>query len=136
MKSTKFSELKPKLDDTFTMFGIPESVMHDGGAPYNSEDWRKYAKEQGFKSHLCTPEHPEGNGIAERFMGLLVKMIHAAKVENKDPRLEIKRRLMNYRNTPHPATGVAPAELMFRRTAKSRIPRKQRMLEKKDLEEA
>ena len=66
VKSTKFTELKPKLDDTFAMFGIPESVTHDGGAPYNSEDWRRYAK-------------------------------------------EIKRRLMNYRNTPHPSTGFTQA---------------------------
>ena len=37
VKSTKFSELRPKLDETFAMFGIPESVTHDGGAPYNSK---------------------------------------------------------------------------------------------------
>ena len=73
------------------MFGIPESVTHDGGPPYNSEDWRNYAREQGFESRLCTPEHPEGNGIAERFMGVLVKTIHAAKAEGKDPKLEIKK---------------------------------------------
>ena len=66
------------------MFGIPESVTHDGGAPYNSEDWRRYAKEQGLESRLCTPEHPEGNGIVERFMGVLVKTIHAAKADGRD----------------------------------------------------
>ena len=69
-------------------------------------------------------------------MGVLVKTIHAAKAEGKDPRLEIKRRLMNYRNTPHPATGVAPAELMFRRTVRSKIPRKKKLLGEKDLEKA
>ena len=136
MKSTKFSELKPKLDDTFTMFSIPDSVTHDGGLPYNSEDWRRYAREQGFKSRLFTPEHHEGNGIAERFMGVLVKTIHAAKAEGKDPKLEIRKRLMNYRNTPHPATGVVPAELMYRRTVRSKIPRKKRLLGEKDLKEA
>ena len=110
------------------MFGIPESVTHDGGAPYNSADWKRYAREQGFESRLCTLEHPEANGIAERIMGVLVKTIHAAKAEKKDPRVEIQRRLMNYRNTPHPSTGFSPAELMFRRTLKSRIPRKKRLL--------
>ena len=33
LKSTKLSELKPALDKTFSMFGIPESVTHDGGPP-------------------------------------------------------------------------------------------------------
>ena len=81
VKSTRFTELRPKLDKTFAMFGIPESVTHDGGAPYNSADWKRYAREQGFESRLCTPEHPEANGIAERFMGVLVKTIHSAKAE-------------------------------------------------------
>ena len=43
---------------------------------------------------------------------------------------------MNYRNTPHLATGVAPAELMFRRTVRTKIPKKKRFLDEKDLEKA
>ena len=34
--------------------------------------------------------------VWQRFMGVLVKTIHAVIAENKDPKLEIKRRLMNY----------------------------------------
>ena len=118
------------------MFGVPESITHDGGSPYNSGDWKDYAKEQGFESRLCTPEHPEGNGIAERFMAVLVKTIHAAKAEKKDPKVEVKRRLLNYRNTPHPATGKAPAELMFRRSVKTRIPSRIQLFGKEQLKEA
>ena len=50
------------------MFGIPESITHDGGPPYRSEEWRFFAREQGLRPRLCTPKHPEGNGIAEQFM--------------------------------------------------------------------
>ena len=57
-----------------------------------------------------------------------MKTIHTAKAEKKDPKLEIKKRLMNYRNTPHPATGKAPAELVFRQTVKTKIPRKLKFL--------
>ena len=39
--------------------------------------------------------------------------IHAAKAYKKDPMIEAKRRLLNYRNTPQPATGKSPAELVF-----------------------
>ena len=48
VKSTGFSDLKPKLDDTFGMFGVPESITHDGGPPYNSGEWKRYAREQGL----------------------------------------------------------------------------------------
>ena len=55
-------------------------------------------------------------------MSVLVKIIHTAVAENKDPIVAIKRRLLNYRNTTHPSTGKTPAEVMFGRTIRTRIP--------------
>ena len=66
------------------MHGVPES---DYGPPYDSRAWRKYGKECGFENKPCSPEHPEGNCIAERFMATLVKVTHAAMAEGKDPRI-------------------------------------------------
>ena len=121
-KSTSMKKLYPVLDEVFGVHGIPETITHDNGPPYNSEDWRRYARECGFKSLRCSPEHPEGNGIAERFMRVLVKIIHAAMAENKDPRIEVQRRLLNYRNTPHSSTGASPASLMFNRQIRTKLP--------------
>ena len=58
-------ERERERDDVFRMFGVPKSITHDGGPPYNSEDWRSDAKEQGFESRLCTPENPEVNASTE-----------------------------------------------------------------------
>ena len=57
---------------------------------------------------------------SQRFMGVLVKIVHAAVAGGQDPRLEVRRRLLNYRNMPHPLTGKAPAELM-RRQIRTRV---------------
>ena len=70
----------------------------------------------------CTPEHPKSNSIVERFMGVLVKTVHAAVAFGKDPQTEVQRRLMNYRNTPHPSTGKSPSELIMNRRLKTKIP--------------
>ena len=76
----------------------------------------------GFETRFCTPEHPEANGIAERFMSVLVKVIHDAVAENKDPNVYIRRRLLNYRNTIHPSIGKTPSEVLMGRSIRTRIP--------------
>ena len=54
-------------------------------------------------------------------MATLVKVTHAALAEGKDPRIEVQRRLLNYRNTPHPSTGKTPASLMMNRKIKTKL---------------
>ena len=121
-KSTGFKELRKNLEEVFGMFGIPESITHDGGPPYNSEEWQRYAKEKGFQAKKSTPEHPESNGIVERFMSVLRKTVHTAIAEKRDVKEAVQMRVFNFRNTTHPSTGKTPAELMFGRQVKTLIP--------------
>ena len=65
VKSTSLHHLKPALERSFALHGVPETIRHDNGPTYQSHDWKRFAKEKGFKSQPVTPEHPEGNGIAE-----------------------------------------------------------------------
>ena len=74
-----------------------------------------------FESQACTPKHPEVNEILERFMSVLVKIIHAAMVDKKDSQVEMRGRLMSYRDTPHPSTGKAPSELIIGRLLRTKI---------------
>ena len=55
-------------------------------------------------------------------MGVLVKTVHAAIAAGKDVQTEVQRRLLNYRNTPHPSTGKTPSELIMLRRTKTKIP--------------
>ena len=120
--STRFQKLFPVLDRTFATHGIPEEIVHDGGPPYNSKEWRRYAKETGFEIRPCTPEHPQSNGLAEKMMTSIVKVTHAALAEKKNPKEEISKFLINYRNTPHSSTKKKPSELMMNRTVRTKLP--------------
>ena len=122
VKNTSFEKLKPALDKVWSRQGIPEEVIHDGGSPYQSRDWRKYAKRTGFKSVKCTPEHPQANGLAEKFMSTIVKVTHAALAEKKDPKEELQKFLMMYRATPHSSTGKSPSELLLNRKIRIKVP--------------
>ena len=64
-----------------------------------------HAKKEGFSLKRCTLEHPARNVSAERFMSVIVKVVHAVVAEGKDPKMNLWKGLRNYRNTPHPSTG-------------------------------
>ena len=120
-KSTKFEKLLSVLERSFATHGVPGKIVHDNGPPYNSQAWIEFAASSGFTSHACTPKHPQANGLAEKMMASIAKLVHASLAEGKDPKVEIQRFLMNYRNTPHPSTGYTPSRLLMGRIIKTKI---------------
>ena len=122
MKSTKFSELVKALAPEWSTHGHPEMVRHDGGPLYNGWKWRRYAKQEGFDTDKTTPYHPQANGLVEKFNRSIVKMIHGAIAEKKDPKAEIHKFLTNYRNTPHDTTGKCPSQLLMNRIIRTKVP--------------
>ena len=72
---------------------------------------------------LSTPESAQANGFAEIFVKTLVKLIHTAVANKKDPKRAVQSYLMAYRATPHTVTGKSPAELLFNRSIQTKLPR-------------
>ena len=120
--STAAEEVIPAFDEILCRHGIPEEVVSDNGPPFNSEDWDRYSKSRGFYAHQVTAETPWANGLAEKHMSMIGKVIHTAVAERKDPRIELQSYLLSTRATPHPATGKAPAELLFNRQFRTTLP--------------
>ena len=50
----------------FARYGIPETVVSDNGPQFSSEAYAQFAREYGFKRATSSPNHPQGNGEAER----------------------------------------------------------------------
>ena len=75
-----------------------------------------------FKSVPVSQDHPESNGIGERFFSTLVKVVHCSIAEGRDPKVEVQKRLLNYRNTPHLSTGQSLASVMLERRVRMKIP--------------
>ena len=120
--STSFKKLRPVLDRIFATHGIPENMTTDNGPPYFSHDLKEYAKHMGFNLTPVTPEDPQSNGFAENFVKSICKVIHTAVAEHKDPKEELSNFLLQYRATPHSTTERSPAELLFGRKIKTKLP--------------
>jgi hypothetical protein len=76
----------------------------------------------GFKHRKITPEHPQANGMGERFMASIGKVVKGAVEKGEDWRAALNAFLRNYRATPHRTTGVSPNQLLFNVCRTSRLP--------------
>ena len=120
--STSFKKLRPVLDRIFATHGVPETMSTDNGSPYFSDDLEAYAKHMNFQLTPVTPDDPQGNGFAENFVKSICKLIHTSVAENKNPKEELYNFLLQYRATPHSTTDRTPAELLFNRKIKTKLP--------------
>ena len=121
VKSQRFKILRKKLKKIFSIYGIPSRMDTDGGPPFRSEEMDSYMKKMGIYHHIGTPEHPQTQGAVERFNQVINKIATISALSKEDYKETIYQALMTYRDTPHPATGKTPYELMFQRPIKTTL---------------
>ena len=102
-----------RLKTLFTTFGIPEKVISDNGSQYSSQEFASFAKTWGFSHSTTNPYKPQENGMAERAVQTVKGLLRL-----DEPELG----LLNYRATPHSATGVSPAVALMGRQIQTRLP--------------
>ena len=81
-----------------------------------------FAKRRNINLQKIPPLHPASSPV-ETFMKPLGKTVKIAQHEKKPIKEAIQELLDNYRDTPHPATGISPASMMFRDGMKNKFPR-------------
>ena len=113
----------PRLENVFSIWGICSVCRTDNEPPFNGHMFEEFAKHMGFSHRRSTPLHPMGNSLVERFMSPLQKAIKTSVASGQNHKTELHKLLLNYRNTPHPATGKSPPEIMFGRKLKTKLPK-------------
>ena len=111
------------LNNVYTSYGQPQRHRTDNGPPFNSEEFAQYSRNKGIDQVLSYPYHPQGNPC-ETFMKPLGKALKAAFYNRDSAQQAIDDLLKAYRSTPHPATGVAPGDLLLRYGYHADFPRK------------
>ena len=123
VSSTKADKVIPALGEIYDAFGNPEVQISDNGTPFNSKKMVNFAAERDIQLRHTPPLHPNANP-AETFMKPIGKALKISGHHGLSEKQALQSTLNNYRQTPHPATGVAPANMLFRDGIKSQFPRK------------
>ena len=120
--STSADTVIPAFERVFATFGNIEQLKTDNGPPWSSNKWKEYAAYRGFKHRRITPAWPRSDAIAEREVRTIMKAVRTATVEGKNWKTQLNSFLELYRNTPHSTTNKAPAECVFGRKLRTRLP--------------
>lgn len=121
--STKADKVLPALNEIYETYGYPEVQISDNGPPFNSSRMQKFAADKSIELQNTPPLHPSSNPV-ETFMRPLGKAMKIGYQNGVPEKETLRRALSNYRQTPHPATGLPPAAMLFRDGQRSEFPRR------------
>ena len=96
------------LEDSFTHFGYPHTIVSDKATTFTSEVFQQYCKERGIVHLTGAPYHPATNGAAKR---LIRTFKEALRKSSKPPKRALQEFLPMYRRTPSHC-GYSPSELL------------------------
>lgn len=122
MKKIDSEQTIKRLKKIFARFGLPASITADNGRQLVSHEFPNYCEINGIKLISTTPYWPQQNGEVERQNRSLLKRLAICQEERGDWIDELHKYLLMYHSSPHTTTKKSPAELMFNRNLRVKLP--------------
>ena len=97
--------------------GIFSTVIADN-MPFNSSEFRKFARQWHFSIITTSPNYPQSNGLIKRNVQTIKRLYKKAMEGNNSFDLA----LLEYRNTPISGMDLSPAQLLMSRRLRSTLP--------------
>lgn len=121
---TKIDSLETikRLKIVFARFGNPQRMKADNGPQLSSGEFEQFCRLNGIYLDSSTPWWPQENGEVERQNRSLLKRLEISQHEKRNWQEDLQTYLMMYRSTPHSTTLKSPAELMFNRNIRDKLP--------------
>ena len=104
-----------KLRTVFATHGVPEQIVSDNGPQLTSKEFADFCKLLNVEHRFTPPYHPNSNGEAERFVQTFKKALEKCIRGGRKVEEAVDGLLLDYRSTPHPATGLSPAFMLMGR---------------------
>ncbi|KAL2079819.1 hypothetical protein ACEWY4_025563 [Coilia grayii] len=122
LTSTTTDKIIDSLENMFSRHGLPLILKSDNGPQFKSDVFRDYCAEKGIEHHKTTPKWAQANGEVERQNSSLMKRIRIAQSAGLDWQKELRQYVTVYRGIAHNTTGKSPAELLFNRKMRGKLP--------------
>lgn len=101
---------------SLTAKGVPETICSDQRTNFTARLTQEFLARMGATPRFSTPEHPESNGLVERFNGTFKSMLFdVLQTYGRDWDRHVPFLLWAYREVPNATTKESPFELMYGR---------------------
>ena len=118
LTSKTAKEIINKTKANFARHGIPDQVFSDNGQPFSSSDFENFAAVYGFEHNTSSPNYPQSNGKVENAVKTAKNLMKKAM----DSQSDLYLALLAWRSTPSESVNSSPAQRIFERRTKTRIP--------------
>ena len=105
------------LEEDFSHFGYPHTLVTDNATTFTSEEFQDWCKQRGIVHLTEAPYHPSTNGAAERLVQTFKQALRKA---SDPPKKALLQFLMQYRRTPL-SFGYSPSELLNGRQIRTQL---------------
>ena len=111
------------LRHTFATYGIPDELTSDGGPEFTAHETTQLLRDWRVHHRLTSVAFPHGNCRAEIAVKTVKRIIAGDVGSDGDVDVDaVQRSILQYRNSPDPATKQSPATCLFGRPTRDLIP--------------
>jgi len=90
------------LDELFTTYGIPITVVSDNSIQFTSSEFKEFLRTSGVNYHkLTAPYHPSTNGQAERYVQTVKDALKMMAIITNTFQRNLNEFLRQYRRMTH-----------------------------------
>lgn len=111
-----------RLSKIFCRLGFPRTMTLDNGRQFISEELQLYCKQNNIHLNFSAPYWPQENGEVERQNRAVLKRLKISQIYERNWKDDLMQYLTMYYATPHCTTGKPPAELMYGRQIRDKLP--------------
>lgn len=114
--SMQRTEIANKLLTYFGHHGIPKQIIADNGGEFKNDLLQELLKLHKIDIHFISSQHPESNGMVERFHSTVIEHIrilnNRENFKNESIETKVKYAIIAYNNSKHTVTKLTPFEII------------------------